>query len=76
MTLRTRKRKLNKKRSLSADCVHLLQPETDLLIRTNENEALALEQAITPKKEVGHQKLQRRWFVSLSLFKLLLKIKM
>jgi len=50
VTLRTRRRKLNKKRSLSADGVNLLQPEPDLLIRTNDYEALALERAITPKK--------------------------
>ena len=43
-------RKLNEKRSLSADGVNLLQPEPDLLIRTNDYEALALERAITPKK--------------------------
>ena len=45
VTLRTRRRKLYKKRSLSADL-----PEPDLLIRTNDYEALALEQVITPKK--------------------------
>ena len=46
VTLRTRRRKLYKKPSLSVS----LQPEPDLLIRTNDYEALALERAITPKK--------------------------
>lgn len=30
VTLRTRRRKLTKKRSMSADCVNLLHPEPDL----------------------------------------------
>lgn len=49
-TLRSRRRNLTKKRSLSADCITSMYTEPIQPTVSNQYEALSLEQSITPKK--------------------------